>query len=391
MFEFENSGSVAKIKVFGVGGGGGNAINTMIAEGLNHVDFVALNTDSQALGASRAEIKLQIGETLTKGLGAGANPEIGREAALEDRDRIAEHISGADMVFITAGMGGGTGTGAAPVVAEVAKEMGVLTIGVVTKPFMFEGKRRKNQAERGVDLLRSAVDTLIIIPNQRLINLAGEGTSILDAFKKADEVLLQAVRGISDLITIPGLINLDFADVRTIMNGQGMAMMGTGQAQGERRAIEAAQRAISSPLLEDVDVHGATGVLLNITGSSNMTLHEVNEAAVLVQEATHEDANIIFGAVIDERMGDGIRITVIATGFGKTVAQSKSKVTYERTEVRKYPNQNQEKVNEGNETPVMRLRDIDSLEFRKRMKELGADAFEEDEYDIPTFLRKQVD
>ena len=313
MFEFiENNNNAAHIKVIGVGGGGGNAVNTMIREGLSNVDFIIANTDLQAINASSAEVKLQLGSTLTKGLGAGANPEVGREAAMEDRERIAEALKGADMVFITAGMGGGTGTGAAPVVAEVAKQMGILTIGVVTKPFVFEGKRRKAFADKGLQDLKSAVDTLITIPNQRLINLAGESTSIIDAFKKADEVLVKAVRGISDLITIPGLINLDFADVRTIMNGKGLAMMGTGEAEGMGRAREAAQRAISSPLLEDIDISGATGVLLNITGSSSMTLHEVNDAAMMIQEAAHEDANIIFGAVIDEKMGANIRITVIS-------------------------------------------------------------------------------
>lgn len=406
MFELENIKNGAKIKVFGVGGGGGNAINTMINEGLTLVDFVAVNTDAQALLASRADHKLQIGDFLTKGLGAGANPEVGREAAMETRDQIAAAIEGADMVFVTAGMGGGTGTGAAPVVASIAKEMGVLTIGVVTKPFMFEGKRRRQHADDGIEQLRQVVDTLITIPNQRLINLAGDKTSMLDAFKKADEVLLQAVRGISDLITIPGLINLDFADVKTIMNGQGLAMMGTGQSAGERRAVEAAQKAISSPLLEDIDIHGATGVLLNITGSSNLTLHEVNEAAVLIQEATHDEANIIFGAVIDERMGDDVRITVIATGFDQ-VAQ-KNKLAEKTIETVAYRPLTKPVVNsfspqrsvmaskevapEEMDAPLTKFRDIDSLEFRKRAKEVGAEAvFEEDEYDIPTFLRKQVD
>lgn len=393
MFELvEDTKNVAKIKVIGVGGGGGNAVNTMIAEGLANVEFIAANTDLQSLNASSAETKIQVGSSVTKGLGAGANPEIGREAALEDRDQIAEALSGADMVFVTAGMGGGTGTGGTPVVAQIAKEIGALAVGVVTKPFVFEGKKRKYQAEKGIEELKDAVDTLIVIPNQRLINIAGETTSILDAFKKANEVLLQAVRGISDLITIPGLINLDFADVRTIMNGQGMAMMGTGQAAGERRALEAAQRAISSPLLEDMDINGATGVLLNITGSSNMTLHEVNDSAVMIQEAAHEDANIIFGAVIDERMEDSLRITVIATGFEK-VAQQEPRPMYQREVARpKAPAQHVGRLeDESVGVPVVKLRDVHSMEFRKRVKELGLDAFEEDEYDIPTFLRKQVD
>ena len=394
MFEFiENNNNAAHIKVIGVGGGGGNAVNTMIREGLSNVDFVIANTDLQAINASSAEVKLQLGSTLTKGLGAGANPEVGREAALEDRERIAEVLKGADMVFITAGMGGGTGTGAAPVVAEVAKQMGILTIGVVTKPFVFEGKRRKAYADQGLIELKNAVDTLITIPNQRLINLAGESTSIIDAFKKADEVLVKAVRGISDLITIPGLINLDFADVRTIMNGKGLAMMGTGEADGMGRAREAAQRAISSPLLEDIDISGATGVLLNITGSSSMTLHEVNDAAMMIQEAAHEEANIIFGAVIDEKMGANIRITVIATGFEKREQQAMPVQEIKREVILEKPRHIEVKLEE--ETLVSSFstgskRD-ENMEFRKRIKELGLDSMEDDEYDIPTFLRKQVD
>jgi cell division protein FtsZ len=393
MFEFiENNNNAAHIKVIGVGGGGGNAVNTMIREGLCNVDFIVANTDLQSINASSAEVKLQLGSTLTKGLGAGANPEVGREAALEDRERIAEVLQGADMVFITAGMGGGTGTGAAPVVADVAKQMGILTIGVVTKPFVFEGKRRKAFADQGLKELKKAVDTLITIPNQRLINLAGESTSIIDAFKKADEVLVKAVRGISDLITIPGLINLDFADVRTIMNGKGMAMMGTGEAEGMGRAREAAQRAISSPLLEDIDISGAMGVLLNITGSSSMTLHEVNDAAMMIQEAAHEEANIIFGAVIDEKMGANIRITVIATGFEKQEMQTVPSQEIKREIVVEKPRHIEVKLEEESlGTPFVKHRDLDSLEFRKRIKELGLDSMEEDEYDIPTFLRKQVD
>lgn len=395
MFEFiENNNNAAHIKVIGVGGGGGNAVNTMIREGLSNVDFIIANTDMQAINASSAEVRLQLGSNLTKGLGAGANPEVGREAALEDRERIAEVLQGADMVFITAGMGGGTGTGAAPVVAQVAKEMGILTIGVVTKPFVFEGKRRKSFADKGLQELKSAVDTLITIPNQRLINLAGESTSIIDAFKKADEVLVKAVRGISDLITIPGLINLDFADVRTIMNGQGLAMMGTGEAEGHERAREAAQRAISSPLLEDIDISGAMGVLLNITGSSSMTLHEVNDAAMMIQEAAHEDANIIFGAVIDEKMGNNIRITVIATGFDKREQQVVSAPEVKREIIVEKPRHIEVKLEEEPAVPSFgggRQKDVDAMEFRKRIKELGLDSMEEDEYDIPTFLRKQVD
>ena len=313
----------ARIKVVGVGGGGGNAVNTMIASGLPGVDFIAANTDVQALGANFATTKLQLGMQLTKGLGAGADPDVGRQAALEDTETIRDQLAGADMVFITAGMGGGTGTGGAPVVARIAKELGALTVAVVTKPFQFEGKKRMRQADEGMRDLKDAVDTLIAIPNQRLLAIAGRNTSLLETFKKADDILLQAVRGISDLITVHGLINLDFADVRTIMAEMGMAMMGAGSASGENRAVEAAQKAIASPLLEDISIHGAKGVLINITGSHDLSLHEVNEAATLIQEESHDDANIIFGAVIDERMGDEIRITVIATGFGEAQREMK--------------------------------------------------------------------
>jgi cell division protein FtsZ len=305
----------AKIKVVGVGGGGGNALNTMILAGLTGVDFIAANTDCQALQHNRASAKIQLGAMVTKGLGAGANPEIGRQAALEDREKLAAALEGADMVFVTAGMGGGTGTGGAPVIADIARSIGALTVGVVTKPFMFEGKRRLKQADHGIAELKNAVDTLITIPNQRLLAVADERTTLLDTFKKADEVLLNAVQGISDLITIPGLINVDFADVRTIMSNMGVALMGTGTATGETRAVAAARAAVESPLLEDVQIDGATGILINITGGANMTLVEVNQACSLIQEAAHEDANIIFGSVIDDAMDDRLKITVIATGF----------------------------------------------------------------------------
>ena len=317
MIEFVDASGAARIKVVGVGGGGGNAVNTMIAAGLPGVDFIAANTDSQALKANLAPIKMQLGEKLTRGLGAGGNPEVGKRAAQEDVERLREYLGDADMIFITAGMGGGTGTGAAPIIAKVAKELGSLTVGVVTKPFTFEGKRRMKQADEGMKELKASVDTLIAIPNQRLLSVAGRNSSILETFKKADDVLLQAVRGISDLITVHGLINLDFADVRTIMSEMGMAMMGAAIAQGENRAVEAAQKAISSPLLEEVSIKGARGVLINITGGPTLSLHEVNEAATLIQEEADDDANIIFGAVIDESMGDEVRITVIATGFGE--------------------------------------------------------------------------
>ncbi|HBZ69807.1 MAG TPA: cell division protein FtsZ [Deltaproteobacteria bacterium] len=317
LIEFEGGSRLqASIKVIGVGGGGGNAINTMIEGGLAGVEFVAANTDAQALAHNRAAIKLQLGAEATRGLGCGANPDKGRTAALEARERLRDMLLGTDMVFVTAGMGGGTGTGAAPIVAEVAREVGALTVAVVTKPFHFEGRVRQKHAERGLDELHRVVDTLITIPNHRLLALAGKTTAMRDAFKLADDVLLNAVKGISDLITVHGLINLDFADVRTIMSEMGMALMGTGTGRGETRAVEAARFAISSPLLEDLSIDGARGVLINITGGPDMTLFEVNEAATLVQEAAHEEANIIFGAVVDERIPEGeVRVTVIATGL----------------------------------------------------------------------------
>jgi cell division protein FtsZ len=329
LLEFDDNHNHARIKVIGVGGGGGNAINTMILSRLEGVDFIAANTDLQALESNQAQIKIPLGSKATRGLGAGANPDIGRQAACEDRDRIAEVLQGADMVFVTAGMGGGTGTGAAPIIAEVARELGALTVGVVTKPFGFEGKKRRRHADEGIAALAAAVDTLITIPNERLLMVAGQKTTMLDAFRKADDVLLNAVRGISDLITIPGLINVDFADVKTIMSNMGRALMGTGRAGGERRAIEAAQQAISSPLLEDVSITGATGILINITGGPDLTLFEVNEASTLIQEAAHEDANIIFGSVIDPSIGDELRITVIATGFDAQYAEVEPTI-YER-------------------------------------------------------------
>src|SRR3954469_1088586 len=303
------------IKVIGVGGGGGNSINTMIEGGIEGVDFIVANTDCQVLEANQAAIKVHLGKSLTKGLGAGANPEIGRAAALEDASRVAEALAGADMVFVTAGMGGGTGTGAAPVIAQVARDLGALTVGVVTKPFAFEGSQRKKKASGGINELAKAVDALIVIPNDRLISLAGLKMTLKDAFAMVDNVCLNAVRGISDLVTVPGLINVDFADVRTIMTGMGKALMGTGRGTGEKRAIEAAQQAISSPLLEDVSINGATGILINITGGSDLTLAEMNEACSLIEEAADPDANIIFGSVIDAHAGDEVRITVIATGF----------------------------------------------------------------------------
>lgn len=304
----------AQIKVVGCGGGGNNAVNRMIENGLKNVEFIAVNTDKQALALSKATQKIQIGDKLTKGLGAGANPEIGQKAAEESKEEIAQAIKGADMVFITAGMGGGTGTGAAPIVAEIAKSLGILTVGVVTKPFPFEGRKRMIHAEMGIKNLKDSVDTLVTIPNERLLSMVDKKTTLVQSFRFADEILRQGVQGISDLITIPGLVNLDFADVRTVMVDKGLAHMGVGIGKGDNRAEEAAKQAISSPLLE-TSIVGATGVLLNVTGGADLGLLEINEAAAIVQEAADPDANIIFGAVIDENLKDEIRITVIATGF----------------------------------------------------------------------------
>ncbi|HHL40252.1 MAG TPA: cell division protein FtsZ [Deltaproteobacteria bacterium] len=315
MIEGFNRG--ARLKVVGVGGCGGNAVNTMIDAGLTGVEFVAANTDSQALAKSEAPVKLQLGASLTKGLGAGANPDIGRNAALESKEQIMEAVDGADMVFITAGMGGGTGTGGAPVVADAARETGALVVAVVTRPFAFEGTRKMRQAEEGLKRLGDVVDTIITIPNQRLLSVAGKKTSFTEAFKLADQVLLHAVRGISDVINIHGLVNVDFADVRTIMSEMGQAIMGIGTASGENKAQEAARRAISSPLLEDISINGARGVLINITGSAEMSIHDIHEASTLIHDEAHDDAQIIFGAVIDESLGEEIRVTVIATGFGR--------------------------------------------------------------------------
>jgi cell division protein FtsZ len=304
----------ARIKVVGVGGGGGNAVNRMISAKLEGVEFIVANTDAQALGTSAAPVKIQIGAKLTKGLGAGANPDIGRQAAIEDTDKLCEKLEGADMVFVTAGLGGGTGSGAAPVVASLASQLGSLVVAVVTKPFPFEGKRRMRQAERGINELAQSVDTLLIIPNERLLIL-DKSTSFFEAFKLADDILRQGVQGISDIITIPGIINRDFADVKAVMKGMGYALMGTAVATGPDRARRAAELAINSPLLEDTNIAGARGILINITGSSDLRLHEVHEASTIIQERAHEDANIIFGAVLNEEMGESMKITVIATGF----------------------------------------------------------------------------
>jgi cell division protein FtsZ len=356
---------LAVIKVVGVGGGGTNAVNRMVDAGLKGVEFIAVNTDAQALQMTDADIKLQIGGQLTRGLGAGASPEIGQGAASESRDELKEALKGADMVFITAGEGGGTGTGAAPVIAEVAKnEIGALTVGVVTRPFAFEGGRRTRQAAEGIDRLREQVDTLIVIPNEKLLSIVERRTSILDAFREADNVLRQGVQGITDLITIPGLINLDFADVRTIMQDAGSALMGIGEASGENRAAEAAKNAISSPLLEQ-SVEGATGILLNITGGTDLGLFEVNEAAEIIQSAADQNSNIIFGAVVDDVMGDGVRVTVIATGFegrGPGLPLFAEDSTGKRREPRR--------------------RDVSMDDRQRSSLEIG-----DDEIDIPSFLK----
>ncbi len=387
MFEFdENIDQSAKIKVIGVGGGGSNAVNTMITCNIQGIDFIVANTDAQALRMSKAPVKIQLGSQSTKGLGAGANPEIGKQAALEDRDRLTDVLSGADMVFVAAGLGGGTGTGAAPVIADVAKKLGALTVGVVTKPFTREGRLRLSKAEQGVAELKKHVDSLIVIPNDRLLGLAGKSMSILDAFKPSDDVLRQAVQGISDLITTSGLINVDFADVKAIMSERGMAMMGIGIASGENRAVEAATKAISSPLLEDIDISGAKGVLVNISCSSNMTMDEFDSASRIIHEKVYEDANIIVGLVIDEDLGDFVKITAIATGFGDQFDLGKS-----RKELKDNVAQITEKREINRDIPAFirsrqkQQRDVSSSQQR------GFFMDEDDEYDIPTFLRKSID
>ncbi|MDI7258691.1 MAG: cell division protein FtsZ [Thermodesulfobacteriota bacterium] len=406
MIEFdENRNMAAKVKIIGIGGGGNNAISTMISSQLNGVEFVAANTDAQALAANLAPMKLQLGASLTKGLGAGANPEVGRKAALEDVDMIREVLKGADMVFITAGLGGGTGTGGAPVVAEVAREMGALTVAIVTKPFHFEGKRRMKQAEEGLANLKMTADALITIPNQRLLSVSGKNMTLIEAFKKADEILYHAAKGISDIIVGHGIINLDFADVRTVMSETGMALMGTGIASGENRSMEAAQKAISSPLLEDITIEGARGLLINITGGESMTLSEINEATTLIQKEAHEDANIIWGMVIDHAMRDEVRVTVIATGFGKGVEKTMEKTIASR--LKKVPpiqfgikERSKEippfsiSVKEGNrEIPTFMRRVKVNERFDELKLEPSSDFSIEDQdrFDIPTFLRKQAD
>jgi cell division protein FtsZ len=384
MFELFNGTEMnsAKIKVIGIGGGGGNAVNTMISYNLQGVDFIAANTDAQSLGASLSPMRIQLGGDVTKGLGAGSDPETGKRAAIESTDQLKSALSGADMVFITAGLGGGTGTGGAPIAAEIAKSMGALTVAVVTKPFLFEGKKRERQSEEGLAELKKNVDTLIVIPNQRLLSVGGKNMSLLDAFKKADEILYHAVKGISDLIMIPGLINLDFADVRNIMSEMGLALMGTGIASGDNRAVEAAQRAISSPLLEDNSIQGARGVLLNITAGPDITLYEISEASTLIQSEADENANIIFGTVVDENMKDEIRITVIATGFDQ--AGKKRLPGSNVSQLSSFKNR------EDLSTPAfMRKEKGGVLSNIVKMATTGDE--EMDELEIPTFLRKQAD
>ncbi len=383
MIELAETDYAAKLKVVGVGGGGGNAVNTMMSGGLEGVEFIVANTDIQVLKCSRVPNKIQIGSELTRGLGAGGNPEVGYNAAIEDVKRIEEYIKDADMIFITAGMGGGTGTGAAPVIGKIAKEHGILTIGIVTKPFDFEGKRRIEQAKKGIEELNECVDTLIVIPNQKLLGFVGK-QPLSEAFKVADNVCFQAAKGISDLIQKPGLINLDFADVRTIMCDMGMALMGTGISQGESRALDAATAAISSPLLEENSVEGAKGLLINVTGGPDMTLHEVNEATLFIQEKTHEDANIIFGSVIDPEMRDSIHVTVIATGF-KTRADQVAHKDMKSISVLPIA-EHQGPQSYDKPTYLRAKKQVGDNQFD--LKASGNTKIEyETQYDVPTFLR----
>ncbi len=397
MFSFqEDVLSPVRIKVIGVGGAGCNAVNTMMASGLARVDFIAANTDLQALDRSRAPYKIQLGPERTRGLGAGAKPEVGKDSALESKDHIRECLEGADMVFVTAGMGGGTGTGAAPIVASIARESGILTVGVVTKPFQYEGHRRMSHAEEGIRDLRRHVDTLLVIPNQRLLGIVDKATPLLEAFKVADDVLRQAIQGIADVITTAGHVNVDFADVRTVMSHTGRAVMGMGSSRGTNRAIEAAQKAICSPLLEDGSIEGARGVLLNITGGPNMSLHEIEEAASIVQQTADAEANIIVGQVINPDMGDDLVVTVIATGFEREEQPAPVAAAPERASARNLRTGQQ--VLSGVSATVTERphKDLDRPTFLRRMGE-PREGMErvavaaEDEWDVPTFLRKQVD
>ncbi|MCL4306602.1 cell division protein FtsZ [bacterium] len=399
-FMFADNSLGAKMKVVGVGGAGGNALNWMIEAGLKSVDFIAVNTDAQALESNAAQRKVQIGKHSTRGLGAGANPNVGREAIEEDREELYQILAGADMVFVTAGMGGGTGTGAAPIVAQVAREQGALTVGIVTKPFLFEGKKRMSQAQEGIEALREQVDTLIVIPNQRLISLVDRTTSLVDAFKLADNVLLHATRGISDLITEPGMVNLDFADVRTVMSAKGDALMGVGTGRGEHRAVEAAQQAISSPLLEEVSIDGARSVLVNITGGTNLSLHDVADATTVITEAAGEEAEVIFGAVIDNKIDDEIRVTVIATGFKRVSANARPHVIRTAPAVRTSviempvtPRREPAKIDSFSDSFPLNVQPL-TREVNGRIEPIVVGDEGEsslDDFEVPTFLRKQMD
>lgn len=374
MLEFDtNMDSLARIKVIGVGGGGNNAVNRMIEHGVQGVEFIAVNTDAQALNLSKAEVKMQIGAKLTRGLGAGANPEVGKKAAEESKEQIEAALTGADMVFVTAGMGGGTGTGAAPVIAGIARNLGALTVGVVTRPFTFEGKKRASQAQGGITAMKEAVDTLIVIPNDRLLEIVDKSTPMLEAFREADNVLRQGVQGISDLIATPGLINLDFADVKTIMSNKGSALMGIGIASGESRAAEAAKKAINSPLLE-TSIDGAQGVLMNITGGMNLSLYEVQEAADIVASASDHEVNMIFGSVINEELKDEIVVTVIATGFSEEVIQ---------------PKVTRHSFGQSKSNPSSVKREQNREEVQQEPPRPSSTASQEDTLDIPTFLRNR--
>jgi len=381
VFDFASeTNRIAKIKVIGCGGGGNNAVASMLGNSILGVEFIVCNTDAQALARSRVPVKIQIGTTLTRGLGAGADPEIGRKAAMEDKDSITAILEGADMVFVTAGMGGGTGTGAAPVIASIAKNMGALTVGVVTKPFHFEGSRRMKHAEEGLEELAKATDTLITIPNQRLLGIVEKNTSILKAFEIADTVLCNAVRGISNIITVPGLVNVDFADVQTIMSEMGPALMGTGSGTGENRASEAAQKAIHSPLLEETAIDGARGILINITGGESLSIHEVSEAAAHIQKTAHDDSNIIFGSVIDPTLDDEVMVTVIATGFQAPAGRELEEPVRIETIANEVVNEEVENGMAGFQKAV-----------NERSREILHDANLYDELDKPAFMRKQAD
>ncbi|MDM5246819.1 MULTISPECIES: cell division protein FtsZ [unclassified Lysinibacillus] len=382
MLEFDTSvDQLAVIKVIGVGGGGNNAVNRMIEHGVQGVDFIAVNTDAQALNLSKAEIKLQIGTKLTRGLGAGANPEVGKKAAEESREQLEEVLRGADMVFVTAGMGGGTGTGAAPVIAQIARDLGALTVGVVTRPFTFEGRKRQTQAIGGIGGMKEAVDTLIVIPNDKLLQIVDKSTPMLEAFREADNVLRQGVQGISDLIATPGLINLDFADVKTIMSNKGSALMGIGIATGENRAAEAAKKAISSPLLES-SIDGAKGVLMNITGGSNLSLFEVQEAADIVASASDEEVNMIFGSVINENLKDEIIVTVIATGFSEEALQQHRNVT------RPTINTNRQAVQQQ-QAPIREPRQDVHVQQEQPRQQNQQNYAQDDMLEVPAFLRNR--